>query len=414
MNFLQFVSEKLVLKKQTLENGNITFVVDSDLGGYAGNNETYRLKDSIKNSGLFYYDRVNLKKWISKEYSPEEYKQKLPTYVNAVSKLNGNTRTIGDIVDDLEDVAGAGYNDRVNAYLAELREKLKTDIDSPEIKEFLAFRKKFRRYSLNNQILIWIQKPDATAVAGMTKWKDEFGRTLKKGAKGIQIFVPKFGGKRKSDSDPQTDEHVDEIKSVTGFMLRPVYDVSDTEPIPGVGKEIPQVPKWFDDMPVDEKTSEIFDAMLSLAKKEGISIDIDEVGLNGARGVSKVGSIQLMAKNISTMAHELGHEFLHDLETRQNRQISRNIKELQAEGVAYLVLREFGLPYEHTTKYLALWDIDPNHVRENESAIQKAANHIIDYIYDYMMEDEETANKQLSSRGRMTKFEESFRRLFAI
>ncbi len=394
---LSVLEEKIVLRKKTLEDGNVVFVVDSDLEGSAAGGETFKNKDKIKGTGLFFFDKSNLRKWISKTYSPEEFKSKIPEFQKAVADINKDTsmKSFDELSADLEELVDTGMKDKISSFLEDLKAKLKEDSDSEEVKKFFEFRKKFRTYSLNNQMLIYIQKRDATHVAGKQKWYKEFGRTLKKGAKGIYIFVPYTKKYKTEGEEPSTgqDAKVDETRQMTRFMLKPVFDISDTEAAKGKEHmaEVPEEPKWWDDTPIDEKTKIIFDALMALSQFENIKVDIGEEGLGGARGVSRKGSIQLMIENISTFIHELAHEFLHGKEARTSG--NSQVRELQAEGVAYVVLREFDLPTEHASKYLALWKIDPENIRSNEAEIQKAASYIIDYIYAYATDGESSANE---------------------
>jgi hypothetical protein len=377
---LSLFEEKLVLKKKTLDDGSVIFVVDSDLEGSAASNETFRKKDEIRGSGLFFFDKTNLRKWISKKYSPEEFERNIPLFSNVISKING---TFEDIASEIEEIVDLGMKDKIAGFLQDLKAKIKEDANSQDVQQFFEFRKKFHRYSFNNQILIFIQKRNATRVAGKNKWLKEFNRKIKAGAKGIYIFVP-ISSKMRDESDAAAaSSDADETKTITRFILKPVFDISDTEPIEGKEDKgvIPEEPKWFDETPIDEKSEIIYKGLMSFAKRKNIDVTVDAEGLDGARGVSRVGNIQLLTDNISTLVHELAHEILHDIETRKSK--DKTVLELQAESVAYVVLREFGLPTEHASKYMALWRIDPEHISENENEIRNAAAEIIDYVYEF-------------------------------
>jgi len=378
------IPETLVLKKKPVgDDGEMIFVVDSDIAGSGGSNETFRNKDKIKGTGLFYFDKGDLRKWVSKKYSAEEFAKNIPIFKNAINDINKGEKTFDELIDDLEEVVDLGMADKISTFLEDLKEKLKTDINSPEVKAFNDFRKKFRRYSLNNQILIFVQRPNSTHVAGKMKWVKEFNRKLKLGAKGIYIYVPTGTGiKKDEETPPQEDGYNPNIR----FMLRPVYDIADTEVIEGMEDKaiIPEEPKWFDDTAVDEKNEIIYNGLLDYAKTHNIEVTVDEKGLDGARGVSKIDSIQLLQENIGTLIHELAHEILHDKAIRTNKTAkTKQILELQAEGVAYVVLREFNMPTEHASKYMAIWKIAPDEIQENEAEIRKAATLLIDHIYAY-------------------------------
>jgi hypothetical protein len=397
---LSVVEEKIVLRKKTLDDGKILFVIDSDLEGAAKGNETFKKKDEIKASGLFVFDGKNLRKWVSKKsYTPEEFESVSQEFRSLVSKINKETsETVSG--DDIQDYAEAGMQDKIAAFLNDLKEKIKADQDSPEVKNFLEFRSKFRKYSFNNQMLIFLQNPKSTRIAGKSKWYNEFNRKLKEGAKGIYIYVP-IKGKR--DEPDTTKTNVDETKNQTFFILRPVYDISDTEVIEGKQDKVVEEPKWFDDEKVDEKTRVIYDALSALAKNEKIRVEItgeDGDELDGARGSSSIGKIKLLIENISTFIHEIAHELLHGIHERLNSPWLRQIRELEAEGVAYVVLREFNLPSEHASKYLAIWKIDPENVKEHEQDIKIVSSFIIDYINVFATAGEDEANQFASAYDR--------------
>lgn len=377
------IEEKLVLKKKVLDDGNIIFILDSDLEGAAAGKETYTNKDKISGSKLFHWDKTNLRKWVSKKYSPEEFSQQIPVYKTFLAALN-REQSFDALADDLEEMIDQGLTDKISSFLEELKEKIKTDASSEDVKQFLAFREKFHRYSFNNQILIFLQKKSATSVAGKKKWLT-MNRKIKEGAKGIYIFVP-FKSKYAEPEPDSTDTTVTSKSEMTRFILKPVFDISDTEVIEGK-EDLAKKPdvKWYDENIIDEQTRYLYDALLEFAKTKNIKVSIvDTEELGSARGASFVGKIQLVRENISTLIHEIAHEILHDREMRANKNVPSKFLELQAEGVAYLVLREFGLPHEHTSKYLAIWRIEPDNIRENEYSIRSAATEIINYVKDYI------------------------------
>lgn len=80
--------------------------------------------------------------------------------------------------------------DRLKEITDSIEKGIKEVFDSENYKQYLQTMSRFHNYSLNNQILIYMQKPDATLVAGYNKWKDKFGRNVIKGQKGIKIIAP--------------------------------------------------------------------------------------------------------------------------------------------------------------------------------------------------------------------------------
>ena len=134
--------------------------------------------------------------------------------------------------------------------VTEITEKLEANVrklfDSDKYKTWLSTMSKFYNYSLNNTLLIAMQKPDATYVASYNAWRDKFGRNVKKGEHGIQIFAPcKYKAKveqtvidsitnaPKLDKDGQPMRETVEVEK-RGFKVVTVFDISSTE-----GKELP-------------------------------------------------------------------------------------------------------------------------------------------------------------------------------
>ena len=80
--------------------------------------------------------------------------------------------------------------DRLASITDSIEAGIKDLFRSEKYRQYLTTMSRFHRYSLNNTMLIFLQKPDATLVAGFNKWKDQFGRHVKKGEKGITIIAP--------------------------------------------------------------------------------------------------------------------------------------------------------------------------------------------------------------------------------
>ena len=136
--------------------------------------------------------------------------------------------------------------------LKEITDSIETGInelfESDKYKEYLQTMSRFHRYSVNNQMLIYMQKPAATYVASFSKWRDQFGRNVKRGEKGIKIIAPTPYKKKveetKLDPDtklPMLDENGKVIKEekeilVPMYRVVSVFDVSQTE-----GKPLPQL-----------------------------------------------------------------------------------------------------------------------------------------------------------------------------
>lgn len=388
-DLLNIINENLVLKKRQTQDGKFQFVVDSDiLDKKLAGNETYKNKNKIKSAG-FVWDK-SLQKWVSvNSYDQEEFNKLIPEFKRKILSINADfdPNTFSDVAEDLEEYLELGLTDKLKEFLDVLKREIVEASNSPEVQDFMRFTSKFTSRSFNNRILIWIQNRNATHVEGMKTWREKFGRRVKKGSKSIKIWVP-IGKKKKIGEEedvPQKDEKVDETRNLTRFTLGNVFDIADTEPIPGK-EHLYNVkePKWYDDEIPDESTQHLYDALLQLAKENNIKVTISQEGLGGARGVSRKGEIQLMKDNIPTMIHELTHEFLHTIEKRKG--IDKNILELQAQVVTNLVLRHYGLPDQFSKYYLALWKISEEDMNENYQVCLDAAKMFIDYISEKIME----------------------------
>lgn len=381
----ELLGENLILKKKTVSDDEFIFVITSDNPDITkGNNETFVKRELIKNSGLFIFDKGNTRKWISKEkFNANDFKSNISKYKHVINTINGLEDLI-DAAQELEEYGDIGFSDRISMFIDELKNKVTSIAQSKEVLDFLNFKKRFRKYSLYNSILIFIQNKNATLLKGARKWEKELGRKIKAGEKGIYIYVPVKIGDKEEPSTTSQPQDIQDLRT-TRFILRPIFDISQTEEIPGKAVKIPDEIKWYSEEGADEKTKIIYDALVELAKTKGVTVSVGDVNYKGARGVSKGGSIDLLNTNIRTMIHELAHEMLHWKEDRKS--FSTNIKELQADGVAHVVLKEFGLPTGDTENYLVLWKIDAEHITKNESIIKKTSEEIIDFINDFATKD---------------------------
>jgi hypothetical protein len=273
--------------------------------------------------------------------------------------------------------------DRFKKFVELLKSGVLNVKNSKEYQEYVQFQKRFRNYSFNNQILIFLQRRNASRVGGKNMWFRQFGRKIKPGEKSILIYAPIMVKQKDADVTVGVDPTSGESSKIMRFRLVPVFDISQTEAIPGREKEIPEEIQWFDDAPLDERMKTIFEAVKQYAKDNNIVVDIkSEDELGGARGVSKGGTIELVSESLSTLVHEVAHEMLH-WKDRDNVP-ERKIRELQAEGVANFVLSEYDIPAPHTEKYLALWQIDPEHITSNFNVIKDTAKTLIEYINNYV------------------------------
>lgn len=229
--------------------------------------------------------------------------------------------------------------------IKELEQKIKEFKTSKEFFEFVKTMSKFHNYSFYNQVMIFLQKPDATKVAGFVTWK-KLVRYVKRGESGIAIWVPIIYACKNQDKDDdelEEDENEEENKEqLVGFKTGYVFDISQTE-----GKSLPDI-----SLDVKNEGDNFYNTCLKLAEK--YSIEVNEVAKLRCFGLSKGGEIILKSeknktKMATTLIHEIAHEIVH-----KKKKSDRETMELEAETIAYIVCSHFGIQVP-SYKYLAAW-----------------------------------------------------------
>ena len=222
---------------------------------------------------------------------------------------------------------------QIDTHLDELIESTDQARTSAEMTKYLDFCAKFHHYSPSNIWLILLQYPTATFIAGFAAWK-KMGRFVRKGEKAIKIIAPILYRENLDEKEPN--------QILRGFRIANVFDVSQTD-----GNPLPQTPNWKS----PQKNAELHKRLLGFAKGKGIQIHIKD--LEGeAQGLSKGGCIVLSPKaGIKTFFHEIAHELLHQ---QRECHITKNQMELEAEAIAFVVSRHFGIEDLNSSNYLIL------------------------------------------------------------
>ena len=250
-----------------------------------------------------------------------------------------------------------------------LEQGIKELFESERFKEYLTTMSKFYNYSFNNTLLIAMQKPNATLIAGYTSWQRNFDRHVMKGEKGIKILAPApyKAQEEREKIDPSTQKPLLDAdgKPVTETVevLRPafkvvsVFDVSQTD-----GKELP-------DIIVDELTGSVenYAAFFEALKQESpVPISFEDIP-GGAKGyfshVENCIAIQdgmSEIQTIKTAIHEIAHAKLHaihpDEKVAPEDRKDRHTKEVEAESVAYTVCQRYGIETsDYSFGYIAGW-----------------------------------------------------------
>ncbi len=239
---------------------------------------------------------------------------------------------------------------------------------SEAFRQYLAVQARFHRYSWHNSMLIAMQRPDATRVAGYKTWQS-LKRQVRKGEQGITIFAP-CPWKRETD-DGETEQGI-------FFRAVHVFDVGQTD-----GPELPDV-----DVPtIDTASDDLLANLRRVADQRGIAVTFAKLS-GGLFGVSKGGTVDVdnthpTGQQAKTLAHELAHEALHKSKDALAGMLekTRSIAELEAESVAYVVCTHFGLDVEvRASRYIALWDGDAKALRASLERIANTARSLIDDV----------------------------------
>ena len=294
--------------------------------------------------------------------------------------------------------------DRLEQGIAEL-------FDSERYREYLKVMSKFHNYSFRNTVLIAMQKPDASLVAGFSAWKNNFERNVMKGQKGIKIIAPSpYKIKQEMQKiDPHTQKPiigkdgkpVTEEKEVTipAYKVVSVFDVSQTE-----GKELP-------DIAVDELTGDVdrykdFFAALEKTSPVPIAFENIEGGSHGyyhledKRIAINEGMSEL--QTLKTAIHEIAHAKLHDIDLNapkdeQQPHVDRRTREVEAESVAYTVCQHYGLDTsDYSFGYVAGWSSgrELSELKSSLETIRSAAAEIINSIDENLAELQKAQDKE--------------------
>ena len=299
--------------------------------------------------------------------------------------------------------------------LKEITDRLEQGItelfDSERYKEYLRVMSKFHNYSFNNTLLIAMQKPDASLIAGFSAWKNNFGRNVMKGQKGIKILAPSpFKIKKEMEKiDPQTQKAiigkdgkpVTEEKEITipAFKVVSVFDVSQTE-----GREIP-------DIAVNMLTGDVEhykDVFAALEKTSPVPVGFEKIE-GGAHGYYHLEDKRIALdegmselQTLKTLIHEIAHAKLHDIDLNapkdeQQPHVDRRTREVEAESVAYTVCQHYGLDTsDYSFGYVAGWSSgrELSELKSSLETIRSAAAEIINSIDENLAELQKAQDKE--------------------
>lgn len=289
--------------------------------------------------------------------------------------------------------------DQMREIVDSIENGIKELFESDKYRQYLSTMSRFHRYSVNNTMLIYMQRPDATHVAGFNKWRDQFGRNVLKGEKGIRIIAPTPYKKKVEEikTDPETNAPVldadgkaiieeKEIR-IPMFKVVSVFDVSQTS-----GKPLPQLAA---DLSGNVQQYEVF--MEALRRASPVPMEIKPVARDTDGFFSiKAQSITIRAgmsevQTVCAAVHEIAHAKLHDYEHMTELaddgetilvpgEKSRNTEEVEAESISYAVCQYYGIETgENSFGYIATWSKgkELKELRASLETINKTASELI-------------------------------------
>ena len=289
---------------------------------------------------------------------------------------------------------------RVQELTDKLEQGLQDLFNSNSYCNYLRTMSKFHNYSFNNTLLIAMQKPDATLVAGYKAWQKNFERHVNKGEKAIRILAPApYKIKEERDKiDPVTQELLldkdgnpqkEEVEiTIPAFRAVSVFDVAQTD-----GKPIPE-------LAAKELLSDVEGYQDMIRAVEAISpvpIELEEIAGDSKgyydREAKRIAVQENMSESqtLKTMIHEVVHSKLHSKEVEQDEQMKkdRNTKEVEAESIAYTVCQHFGVDTsDYSFGYIAGWSSgrDTKELRSSMDTIRRTASELITGIEEQLQE----------------------------
>lgn len=281
-------------------------------------------------------------------------------------------------------------DERLKALTDKLESGISDIFESGQYAEYLSVMSKFHHYSFGNAMLIFMQRPDATRVAGYNDWKNKFGRQVKAHEHGIQILAPRPYSRwvQQEKMDPETRQTVRgadgqpvlewvKVQQVA-YKIVTVFDISQTE-----GKELPA-------LGVSELSGDVaeYERIVS-ALKDLSPMPVEFKAFPGAaKGYCSHAEHRIVIQpnmsqrqTIKTLVHEIAHAKLHPpADILDTTRPDRSIRELEAESVAYVVCQHFGIDTsDYSFGYVAGWSRDKGKeaLKDSLGRIRSTADEVI-------------------------------------
>ena len=325
--------------------------------------------------------------------STEEQDQWIAEHTAEISAIEGRVNIMADKPTNRE---------RLQQITAGIEQGIKELFESEKYMRYLSVMSRFHRYSVNNTMLIYMQKPDATPVAGYNKWKNQFERHVKRGEHGITIIAPTPFKKKIEEQklDPDTKapildaegKAVMEEREVEIPMFRPVkvFDVSQTD-----GKPLPELASTLSG---NVQNYEAFMEALRRSAPVPLSVEPMAANMDGyfspdrQRIAIRAGMSEV--QTVSAAVHEIAHSKLHNYAKAQEEAVragdkeppkkkDRNTEEVEAESISYAVCQYYGIQTgENSFGYIANWSQGKElpELRASLETINKTAGELINDI----------------------------------
>lgn len=408
---MAYVHPRETMKSAILSNSAYLMLVHNHLGSLNPSKEDIEITDRIQSAaslmGIPVLDHIivgrNQEFFSLRENNVFSFENDI-SYTSEQSKLQW-TQQMGIAEQSAYRVQGKeAAESKLDTIMKSLEEGVEKVFTSEQYQMYLQTMAKFHNYSFNNTLLITMQRPDATLLAGYQTWQKKFHRYVKRGEKGIKIIAPvPVKEKRQVEKiDEETQEIVIGIdgqpetetveRILPRFRVTTVFDVSQTE-----GEPLPT-------LEVNELVGDVFiyeDFMKGLEEISPVPFQFQEID-SGAKGyysnAEKLVAIQTgmsQAQTMKTAVHETAHAILHDRDVMEENGITKDrmTKEVESESVAYVVCNHFGLDTsDYSFNYVAGWSSDKEmpELRSSMDTIRLTSSQLIADITEKLLELQKT------------------------
>lgn len=450
---MKTLNEAFKISKRLDSNGNNIAYFDPNL---PENKETYKYKDIFKNFGAKWNGEYKIWYWYigkTKDQWQNVYSKFIEPALREVHRLEGapEEESKASLVSSLDAVIGEVQSAKTSETgddgitsdekrnvvdrLAKFKETLVNLDDDDEFKKTMQIITAFKnaqghQYSFTNTILIWIQNPNARMVKSEINWM-KFNRTIIDKSNRMIVRSPAKSALQKYSKDQEKEIIAKFLQSVNKrkydelgagekerlsiilrgrltrrqFEFTPVYDISNTAQIEGKENLVGDIEKrndikWFEENMISDEVRPIYNALLEFDKENGIAVEIID-NLNGARGMSSGGKIQLLKSEgndvgiTKTLAHETSHELLHQnyLKNKNSKfaqyfvgtSEGRELVEQQAELSAWMIMASYGFDLKTTSlNYVAIWGADKEAMIRVFDTVTGVVNLLLDYINSHL------------------------------